>query len=42
MCFYLVRNKVRVKYEILQVKYVNLGDGSDPIVLGTTDGSTHI
>ena len=25
-----------------QVQYVDLGYGSDPVVLGTTDGSTHI
>ena len=31
-----------MKYEILQMKYVDLGDGSDPIVLGTTVVSAHI
>ena len=38
----LQRDFEQVKYEMLQVRYVDPGDGSDPTVLGTTDGSTHI
>ena len=36
------RDFQQVKYEMLHVQYVDLGDGSDPIVSGTTDGSTNI
>ena len=36
------RNSDQLKYEMLQAQYVDLGDGSDPIVLDTTDGSTQI
>ena len=36
------RDFVQVKYEMLQVKYVDLGNGSDPIVLSATNMSTHI
>ena len=36
------RDFQQVKYEVLQVQYVDLGDGSDPIVLGTTVVSAHI
>ena len=36
------RDPEKVKYEMFQVKYVDLSDGSDPIVLGTTAMSTHI
>ena len=36
------RDFQQVKYEVLQVQYVDLGDGSGPVALGTTDESTHI
>ena len=36
------RDFEQMKYEMLQLQYVDLGDGSDPTVLGTTDESTHI
>ena len=32
----------QVKNEMHKVQYLDLGDGSDPVVLGTTDGLTHI
>ena len=35
------RDPEKLKYEMFEVKYVDLGDGSDPIVLGTTAMSTH-
>ena len=31
------RDFEQVKYEMLPVQYVDLGNGSDPIVLRTTD-----
>ena len=36
------RDFEQVKYEMLHVQYVDLGDGSGPVALGTTDESTHI
>ena len=38
----LRRDFEQVKYGMLQVQYVDLVDGSDPIVLGTAVESTHI
>ena len=32
----------QAKNEMLQVQYVDLGDGSDPFVLGTTDWPIHV
>ena len=36
------RDSEQVKCEMLRVQYVDLGDGSGPVALGTTDESTHI
>ena len=36
------RDFQQVKFDMLKVQYVDLVDGSDPIVLGTTDEPIHI